>query len=240
MKTYLYSGIMIKNTQSKQKNEILFFIIICLILLPVLSCRTAGKGDFEKAALSGMVYDYENRPVSGVSIFIDEKFIISSDVNGRFILPDVKRGEHVLEFRKKGHERLVTDIDFLNRTQVLYIKILSLNQILNRVEELYEKKEWAEASDFLERGKAIDENNPLILYLEAVYEYKIKHYDNAEKMLQCLLDKGFNEPYIYLFLADIYEYNFLKKDKAVFCLERYLELRGSREIEERLKNLKKY
>ena len=49
------------------------------------------------------------------------------------------------------------------------------------------------------------------------------------------LDKlGYKEAYIYIFLADIYQYNLDNKEAAKENLEKYLKLKNNPEAEKRL------
>ncbi len=88
----------------------------------------------EQAPLNGMVYDYDNRPVSDVAVVLDEKWKIETDINGRFSFPLVEPGDYTLELEKEGYEPLERTFHFHSRTQVFYIKIVPLDQLSRRIE----------------------------------------------------------------------------------------------------------
>ena len=60
----------------------------------------------------------------------------------------------------------------------------------------------------------------------------------AYQVLNGILEKGYHEPYVYLSLADIYQYQLNDPEKAVFYVEEFLKLKRNREVEKRLDSLK--
>ena len=60
-----------------------------------------NETDFAKAHLEGMIYDYHNNPCAGVEISVDNTPASVSDVNGRFTLYNLSRGNHTVRISKK-------------------------------------------------------------------------------------------------------------------------------------------
>ena len=63
------------------------------------------------------------------------------------------------------------------------------------------------------------------------------NFSKAIKILNELTVYGDNNPYIYLFLADIYEYNLKDIENAKNYLNKYLEISFEPDIEKRYKKL---
>ncbi len=121
----------------KDIKQISFYSAIFLSILIFISCATTKKkssDDFTEAPLFGMVYDYDNRPCSEALIIIDDNDEVMSDINGRFIIGVLSRGNHIVTAKKEGYETLSFSFSFLNRTQVLYLRMISFLQLLVEIE----------------------------------------------------------------------------------------------------------
>ncbi len=68
--------------------KLLFSLSIILTLF--IGCTTTKEDPFP-ANLLGIIFDNYNNPVSGAIISIEENITISSDIDGRFILPNLKK-----------------------------------------------------------------------------------------------------------------------------------------------------
>ncbi len=53
-----------------------------------------------------------------------------------------------------------------------------------------------------------------------------------------ILAKGYSEPVVYITLADIYQYGINDTKKAIFNLEKYLQIQRNNKVEKRLEALK--
>jgi hypothetical protein len=116
--------------------RILWSVLLSVPML--LGCASEDKNngrEFEKAPLFGMMYDEENQPCAGVRLTVDgarseNDTGLVTDIRGRFMLPALTRGEHVLGARRPGYEDLSVTIVFLNRTDVLFLRMTSFGQLL--------------------------------------------------------------------------------------------------------------
>ncbi|MBN1409583.1 MAG: hypothetical protein JW969_01970 [Spirochaetales bacterium] len=217
-------------------------ILLSILIVPVLfiSCQSEPtlSTEFSNAPLYGMIYDYDNSPCADVIITADERTRVQSDINGRFQFFDFSRGAHTFKAEKPGYETWVMDnFYFTNRTQILYIKMISLQQIINMIEKALDEKSWAIAESWVERGKVINEKHAILRYLEAVLNIKREKFEDAIAILTGLIADGNKEAYTYLTLADIYQYTLKDIDKAREYLTLYLQLAGDPDVEKRLKDL---
>jgi len=219
------------------------FLLSALLLV---GCASGGTNDaraFEKAPLFGMLYDEENQPCAGVKLAVDGAASKSdtglvTDIRGRFMLPDLSRGEHSLMATKEGYEQLTVKILFQNRTDVLFLRIISFGQLLAKAEKALEERKWDDAEMFLVRAEKLEAGDTVLQFLRAVKAYKTEKFDDAVDLLNGILDKEVREPSIYLFLADIYQKNLSDPQRAIESLEGFLTKRADSDVEKRLAALK--
>jgi len=213
-------------------------IIVSLLLLSCVSQDKVDIINFESAPLFGMIYDDDNQPCAAAALKVDGKSGPMTDIRGRFLIPDLKRGEHTISIKKEGFEELSVNFQFVNKTDVLYLKVVSFTQLLTQAERALEERKWDDAKSFLARAEKLNPNDSYFLYLKAVEAYKKEKYEEAVGYLNTILEQGAKEAYVYLFLADIYEKNLGDKQKAIESLETYLSKQADEEAEKRLEALK--
>jgi tetratricopeptide (TPR) repeat protein len=223
------------------KNRFIQAIAGGIFLLALLSCATETRKtpyEFKNAPLIGMVYDRENKPCAGASVFIDEIEKASTDINGRFAVPGLSRGTHTVAVKKEGYEKEEFTFEFLSRSQVVYLRVYSFDQLLDEAEDAIAERSWAEAADLIERANAVKPDDPVGLYLEAVLFNEQKQYHEAKGRLERILSLGYNELYVYLALADIHQYGLDDQEAAAGYLEEYLALKDDDNIRDRLEELR--
>ncbi|MGO9409228.1 MAG: carboxypeptidase regulatory-like domain-containing protein [Spirochaetia bacterium] len=221
-------------------------VALLLLAVTLVSCASQNRGDpsaFDRAPLFGMIYDEDNQPCPGVNLGVDGKDSdqetgLVSDIRGRFVVPDLQRGKHVVIARKEGFEDLSVEVLFLNKTDVLFLRMVSFGQLLTSAEKALGERKWAEADAFLTRAEKLDAGDGVLLYLRAVRAYKIGMWQEAVVFLNIVLDKGIKEPAVYLFLADLYERKLAEPQKAIESLQEYLSRIADEEAQKRLDGLK--
>ena len=220
----------------------LIFLLPLLFLQLLLSgCRSEGPTvlrRFETAPLNGMVYDYENQPCSDMTVTLDNTWEIQTDINGRFIFPTVSSGPHRVKLAKKGFESLDVPFTFQSRTQVLYIKVVSLQTLIRWIEGAVREKNWEEAEALFERAGRIDQDRPTVRYLRAIVALNRGETEAAIVVLKAILENGFDDPVILLSIADIYQYRLGDPESARAYLDRYLKLKEDPAVRRRLDELR--
>jgi len=212
-----------------------------VVLLSVCCCRTLSREEpfrFERAPLFGMIYDRNNTPCPGVSISVDGQEAFTSDINGRFVLPDLPRGAHTLHARAKKTESLDVPFEFLNRGQVLYLRMVSFEQLLVEAEQALDAGGWQEAGSLIRRAAAVCPGEPITEFLRAVLLFKTRQYADAKTVVGRLVAEGQVEPCLLLFLADLSEYHLNEPEEAARALEAYLQREGDPDVEKRLNRLR--
>jgi hypothetical protein len=209
--------------------------------LLTISCASEKVRDglaFEAAPLFGMVYDEENQPCAGVRLTVDGVEGPLSDLRGRFIVPDLGRGEHRLIARKEGFEELSIPFAFLARTDVLYLRMTSFDELLGMAQEALRDSRLGDAAALLARAERLDPEDSVLRYLFALHAWKTGRYAEAAGHLNAIAGDGGRQPAVLLFLADLYERHLGDPAKAIENLEAYLILRDDPDVRQRLEALR--
>ena len=210
---------------------------LAVIALLLSSCKTVSNEDplkFETAPLFGMIYDLDNKPCAGISLTLDGSSKSTSDIDGRFVLTALKPGSHTLAASGPEYETVELTFDFRNQIQVLYLKMVSFDQRLAQAQEALDQKKWPDARSLLERASAIHQANPVLVYLRAILDYQQGDAASAASRLESLTAGGTTIPYVYLFLADLYQYSLNKPQAAEKALAEYLKQTDDPDVRKRL------
>ena len=102
--------------------------LIVLVLAFSVSCTTQRMAErpfeFERAPLSGMIYDTESNPIPAAELSVDGRAVVTSDAYGRFLIPDLERGRHTVTARLERFEPIELEFEFLNKTHILISECL--------------------------------------------------------------------------------------------------------------------
>jgi tetratricopeptide (TPR) repeat protein len=227
------------NARTRIATSLAVFGLLAAVLL-LGSCESVAEADpydFETAALYGMIYGYDQNPVEGAQLVVDGEPGPLSDLDGRFVIPGLARGTHTIEVTKDGHEPATVQVEFLNLTQVLYLRLWSLHELVKRGEEALASGHLSEAAQWTERALQIDPELAELRYLQAVIAIRDRRPAEAEAILRGLVADGFGYPKVHLTLADLYQYELDQPDSAAEHLRSYLRQHSDEGAEERLEAL---
>jgi hypothetical protein len=186
-----------------------------------------------------MIYDRDNRPVNDVKIHVDGIYKAASDIHGRFVIPNMKPNrEYHISTEKEQYEEITMDMFHADPSSVLYIHLFSADQLIAEAEQAIRKKDWYRAETFIERAEKAGGGYVPIRYLQGILEFYRNRYAEAVSILLDLAEREKNAPYLYLFIADLYQYYLKEKEQALWFLTQFLELRYDPEAESRLNRLK--
>lgn len=218
----------------------MFVVAALTLVLLASSCVTYREKrlrEFASSPLVGMVYDLDQKPCAGALITVDGQEGPRTDINGRFVIDALRRGEHLLRVSKPGYEPLETALSFLDRTQVLYLRLTSLGQLLREAEEALDRRRLQEADELLRRAETLNAEDPVGMYLRAVYFLKRENTEAAISLLERIRAQGQKAPAILLSLADIYQYRLRDMPRAIFYLRQFLDAEDNPEVRARLSGL---
>lgn len=180
----------------------------------------------------------ENNPVADANVFIEENFSSSSDINGRFTIPDITANKPTLiRITKNLYEPLDVEFIYSSPSQVFYVHLYSGDQLLSAAETAIKDHDWVTAEAFLDRAEKVGANAVSHKYLKAVIAVKKGDAHRACELLEGMATTNPNEPFIFLFLGDIYQYSIGDNQKAREYLVKFLTLRGDPDVEARVKSL---
>jgi tetratricopeptide (TPR) repeat protein len=216
---------------------VLLALTLVLSLSSCISYRERRLREFDSAPLVGMVYDQDQKPCAAAQLTVDGRDGPRTDVNGRFLIDALRRGDHRVRVSKEGFEPLEVPVSFTDRTQVLYLRVVSFNQLLRQAEEALDRGRLQQADGLLRRAEALKAEDPVGLYLRAVYHLKLEEVDQALGLLQRILARGQRLPAVLLSLADIYQYRLEDPAQAASCLREYLRTEEDPDIRARLARL---
>jgi len=168
---------------------------LLLTILLVASCKTGRpiKRLSNEGFMYAMIYDYDNSPVPGVAVHIEGKKIVDSDIQGRFILEQVKRGEYRIMLAKRGYETL-EEVFTYDPMQVLYFKMISSSQLLALAETALDSAEFGRAESYLNRALLIEPGRPDMLFLKSIVYYLQARHAEASAILEDLIRSGSADP----------------------------------------------
>ncbi len=201
---------------NKTKSVFKSFLFAALTILLVCSCSTKKKQPVKKMELRGMIYDYDNLPVSSALLTLTSpedvkiNFTVYSDINGRFDFGEVNAGMYTIEGYKAGYEDILENFTFADARQIVYIKTASLEQLLEKAYNSFENSAYDEAKNYIERAENLDHQNEKALFYEALLYLETQDINEALRILNILEKKDASNVAVLLFLSDIYQYE--KKD----------------------------
>jgi tetratricopeptide (TPR) repeat protein len=214
--------------------------LIIALSLASQGCQTAAKPKAREGTLQGVVFDLDKAPVSGALVEIEGpsgKASALTDSQGRFSIPDLATGDYVLGFSKSMYERRSWPIAIGDFSEVVYLQAAGYWQLLDAAMAALGRKDLGEAEDFIARAKGIQDKSSTSLFLEGVLAERRGDYAFAIGDLEAAAVLDPRSPYLWLYLADLYERSGGAAEKAADALKRYLELRDDPAAEERRKAL---
>jgi tetratricopeptide (TPR) repeat protein len=188
----------------KNRHNILLQIVILLSLF-FGSCKTVEFG-YKVIDISGMVYDFSNRPVANYELVLGRKYKGSTDINGRFTLVNVPVGIYSIMGSKSGYENYSDEIHIKERGQIIYIRIPSQTQLLNIVDDALTANNLDLAWEIAGRAYQIDKNCVEMLFYYAAVLFRRKNYQEAIDYLEAAVELGSKDLYIEKFLAALKEF----------------------------------
>jgi tetratricopeptide (TPR) repeat protein len=190
-----------------------------------------------------MAYNGDRMPVQDANVewMLDGKIAKSAktDIHGRCLIPDLALGPVSLRFEKPGYETLDWSFAFENPTQVVYVQMANLNELLDKAAEQIEKRNWDAAASFLIRAKKLDSENIVATYLEAEIRSRKGDHEGAAAMLDKLSAEKGPSFALELSLADLYQDKLQQPDKALIHLKKALAIQDDIEVENRIASLEK-
>ncbi len=157
------------------------YILMCILVLLITGCKTV-PGEKEKIDLNGMIYDTENRPVVNYRIYIDGKGMCTSDIGGRFVINRVQKGEHLFSGYGDGYLKIEERIVVYDKSQILYIRIPSMESKFKEAFELIKQNELDKAEKIIDEVLESDiDNKDAFYFMNAIEKLRGRNEKNLEQ-----------------------------------------------------------
>lgn len=174
-----------------KKVRIIFYALVILFFFN--SCKSTKVDN--PNSIYVMIYDYENKPVKGMAIYLDNKLLGLSDINGRFIFELKDTEEHLVELKNDEYE-VIQDKIVYEKLLVLYYKVGNIKQLINLAQKELDIKKYENALSYIQRAETIDPEREDVLYLKAVIYYKMGNKQMALETLNKIKVTSENSEYI--------------------------------------------
>lgn len=208
-------------------------IISLLIILLFLSCKTVDFGkNQEVSPLLGIVFDNKSDPVKNAKLTftsLENKkntFSSNTDINGKFLIPELEFGEYKISVIAKGYVTTETSIDHFSVENVLIIKMTSYDDLLTDLEKYLKIEELELATKTVKKLDQIDSRDQFYNYLKSIYFIKNDQPQKSEETLLSLAETSGGDPYVYQLLGDLYQYKLEDQEKAAYYHKRYIKIKG--------------
>lgn len=103
-------------------------ILICFVTVILIGCASVPPAPI---VIHGMVYDSNNQPAGNYQVFLDGKRVGTTDIGGRFDI-EVKPGNYYLTGNGAGYGSIEQAISLYNQKQTLYIRVETINEVLEK------------------------------------------------------------------------------------------------------------
>lgn len=184
-------------------NRRCYFALVIIFLIGSAGCKTTSLT--AGIDIHGMIYDFENRPVSGYVLMLNNDLRVVTDVTGRFTFEKVKIGTYSLTGQGGLYESCCETVDVYARGQIIYLRIPSLYQLLNLADSSLENHKIAEAETYLNRARTIEGENIDIDIYSSIVEFRKNNIERAISEIEKVKAKGFRADWI-----DSYHYELEK------------------------------
>lgn len=215
------------------------FRVILLISI-VYSCNSINLDNFNLSnSLIGIVYDDNNEPIKNAKLHFkrsdkSEDYIIYTDIDGRFFIPELPFSEYIIVVTSKETLETTIIFDHFDVENVLIIQMSTFDNQLDLLKESLQVNEYKKSAQIINKIKNHYKTDIIFIYLEAFYYYKTDDYVKSEEIL--LLNQHYESHFIYLLLSDIYQYKLINNVKALEFLEKCNK--DKFEISKRIEELK--
>lgn len=176
-------------------------LILCTLILLVTGCKTTSL--IYGVNINGMVYDFDNRPVAGYHLKLNDDLEVVTDITGRFTFEKVKPGEYLLTGESNRYETYEGKIIIYDQDQVIYLRIPSFSQLINLTDKALEANNLQEAEGFLKRAAAMNIQDIDVMIYEAVLAYRYYNIEQAMRKIEQIKVNGYRNEWLDRFYDEL-------------------------------------
>ncbi|QEN04215.1 carboxypeptidase regulatory-like domain-containing protein [Thiospirochaeta perfilievii] len=217
----------------------IYNLVIVIIILGSISCvSNNNRSSTLSNSLLGILYDNDNNPLNNIDLeFINselETVTTTTDIDGKFFIPELEFGKYKIIIRNKIMNQTV-EIEHYSIENILILRVKTITDLILDLEVCLEKSDFDRSKLLISKIEEIDKDNEFFIYLKGIYHYKIDEMDQSETLLLTL--EGRDYAYVYLLLADIYQYHKSTPNRAIYYLKKFLNIEQDKIIYKRLEEL---
>jgi hypothetical protein len=189
---------------------------LCAALI-LSACASTPKNAYESFTLAGMVYDRSGTPVNGMRLVLKPaegakdsgvfSYEALSDFSGRFSFLSIVPGAYVVTASKAGCETYSASVHATSPSQILYVSVLSGEDIVDLAEEAMRASRWTEADAYVSRAIALNSRDPEARFIQAACKSTKLRPDRdaagAIAILEALIAEGYAEAPVTRLLSDL-------------------------------------
>jgi len=168
------------------------FGCVLLVITLIISCKGTPVSLTNEGIMYAMIYDFDNTPVSAVTVYLNDKRAADSDIQGRFLMDGMEKGNYSIKLEKRGYETFEGNFYF-EPLKVLYFKIINTSQLVALAETALDNGELSIAEGYINRALVIEPNRHDILFLKSIAFYLQARNEEAAVILENLIISGNNE-----------------------------------------------
>lgn len=168
--------------------------VLCAFILGMAGCKTTSL--VYGVNINGMVYDFDNRPVAGYHLKLNDDLEVVTDITGRFTFEKVKLGEYILIGESSRYEGYEGKVGIYSQDQVIYLRIPSFLQLINLTDKALEENNLQEAEGFLKRASAMNSEDIDVMIYEAILAYRYYNIEQAMRKIEQIKVNGYREEWL--------------------------------------------
>jgi len=126
-------------------------LVVFLMGAVLWGCTTASDylPQSDSGPVTGIVYGRSGSPLADVLVQIPQIGQSRTGIDGRFIIPQVPLGRHILKADSVGYLPIREELSFSHLQEMVYLKMTSLEEVLDQVEKLILQEDYDKALEIL-------------------------------------------------------------------------------------------
>ncbi len=158
-------------------------LFIMMFVFLFVSCNSINYKDLE---LMGIVYDYENQCLQSCEIYLNNKLVAKTDLNGHFKILIDEPSSKELVVKKKNYEIKKMNLDEISNSKCLFIKLKSSEELLIEILKELDNENYKIASELCEQIFCDEEEKYKIDFINAYSKINIQEFDDAKNRIENL------------------------------------------------------
>lgn len=158
-------------------------LFITMLTFLFASCNSIKYKDLQ---FMGIVYDNENQCLQFCEIYLSNKLVAKTDLNGHFKILIDEPCLKELVVKKKNYEIKKINLDEISNSKCLFIKLKSSEELFAEILKELDNENYRNASELCELIYCDDEEKYKTNFVNAYSKINIKEFDEARNIIEGL------------------------------------------------------